>query len=115
VKSSVAKCGWSPGCMLPDLPHDPAHALIALSDGAGRCPRSGWRYFGRGRVAHDFTGEACGVPAFSRRRAWRFSRLAADFSLRRASLRRCSMFILYSRTLRRRLKAQRFGDAPRGL
>jgi hypothetical protein len=41
-----------PGCMLPDLPHDTAHALIALPDGARWGPRSGWSYFCRSRGTH---------------------------------------------------------------
>jgi hypothetical protein len=61
------------GCMLPDLPHDTAHALIAPADSARWCPRFGRGRLGRGRCTHDFAGGA----AFSRRRAARFSRLNA--------------------------------------
>jgi hypothetical protein len=72
--------------------HESADAFIALPDGARWGPRFGWGYFCRRHAAHDFTGEACGAPAFCWRRAFRCSRLAADFSLRSASLRRCSRF-----------------------
>jgi hypothetical protein len=36
-----------PGGMLPDLPHNPAHALIALARTVRWDPRLSWSYFGR--------------------------------------------------------------------
>ena len=82
-----------PGCMVPDLPQDTAHALVALPDGLRWAPRCSWGQFGRSRVAHDFTGPACCAP-FCCRRASRFARLASAFSLRRTSFCLCSRFTL---------------------
>jgi hypothetical protein len=61
------------GCMLPDLPHDTAHALIAPADSARWCPRFGRGRLGRGRCTHDFAVARLSPGA----RAARFSRLNA--------------------------------------
>ena len=78
------------GCAFFDPSNKPPGPLIALSYSARWGPRSGRRYFGRGCDTHDF---AAGASAFCWRRASRFSRLAARFSLRKASRCLCARFI----------------------
>jgi hypothetical protein len=82
-----------PGGMFPDLPHDTTNPLIAPADGTRWSPRSDWGQLGYCLIAHDFTDSACGA-IFCCRRASRRARLAAAFSLRRASLTLRSMFTL---------------------
>ena len=95
-----------PGCVFLDPPHDSPDALVTLADFTARGSRSGSGDFCRGSAAHvtilagirtktipHFTDPTDGASAFSRRRAWRRSRLASTLALRRASRIRASMFI----------------------